>query len=275
MNEQPDNKNTGKDPSKELYGAVYAPFIDPQIAAIAALNSILDSLITDGAGLIMSYEHDGTLLAHQMGAHRRTPDRFMTFPRPETHDLFDAEGERIPVLKEYYPQTIVLYSKVRDLQFTDTVHKYMSQHWSRKFTIVLIDNFRTGKTMEDLSMLMKPLLDTYAMLHFHALLLQETIGHEQPIDVDTHLVKHAQLWEHAGAGRFKVDYRRVPSILGAGIDFQSEIGHKDEKKPVVIFGEVNGELYSLAVTPGDKGTARDVIIDLAKGMYKGKLGNLH
>lgn len=238
-----------------------AGVINPQIKAVKELFGLLSELNND-AGLIISFGEKGTLVADMLWANDSSQEKYVSMEMPK----MEWGEERLTTFGDN-KQAMVAKGTLKDDELIELIEKHPKN-------IVLINLFNKTET-DVMCLVLAHCLIKFPDLKINLVMLQETGLDSTTKDPLSYFQSRREVFEHIYSGRLNIHFQQLELVFGMHHAFHFTKNHPDEKKPVLIYDIIRGEIIACEIRPGEDSTARDIIIALSNGNFQGKLGSLH
>ncbi|MEP7108637.1 MAG: DUF4157 domain-containing protein [Ferruginibacter sp.] len=229
----------GRDMDYSVFqGAIYAPFIEDQSQAVQQLRAQLP-----GTEYFLSMERGGAMLGDEIILETQIPNR--SIPRQESGDY---RAQQLSDLRSSIAQ--IMQGKEND-----------------EITITISETSVSGGSTTNLIGELRRIISSgrYPSLKYKVLVLQQTATGLEETATGTILRKVGK------ANKIQVVIASTPYILGEDVNYQVARNNDNSTAPIIVFKGTEETLIAYKITPIEGSTARDVIIDLVDGRYRGRL----
>lgn len=242
-------------------GAIYAPFVAAQSAAVDALAPE-----AQGCDIVLSLERGGALAQDELlsGTHQPSqviPKRTMTTVEIDAAVQLGhlSEDERKVLVA---PGTHGKHKVQQQADLRAKIDELMASDPAQAMTIAIAETRVGGGSVDGLVKSAKAALATgrYPNLKFKILALDQTMHRDEE-----NAAQGVTYLPVAGAaGKIQVVISSTPYILGEDVAVQLS---RTGKAPVIVFNATEDRIAAYRITPQSDTVTRDIILDLVDGAY--------
>jgi len=238
-----------------LQGMIYAPFVEAQQAAVAALGAA-----ATGDPFIYSLERGGARLAEQVA--QGTGAGVISIAKVRVKQALPGGGTRDVSSKTAH------IASLRARIVADLAGDTKAAR-----TVTITETMVGGGSTDQLINMVNDLarIPAYSNVTWKLLLLQQTA---QTSDAQARGIVEIREKKVAVPGKIKLIVASTPYIMGEDVGYQSNRALATSKSPVILFKPLENTMYAYQIVPLGATTAADIIADLTAGKYNGRLPNV-